>query len=200
MLGSVTRRKICRPPAPSMSAASSSSVPCSCISGISSRATNGKVTKIVASTMPGHGEDDLDVVRLEPGAEQALRAEQQHVDQAGDHRRDRERQVDQRDQEALAPELELGDRPGGGHAEDQVERHGDGRDQQGQSDRSERVRLGDAGEIGAEPLRNASTNTASSGSSRKRPRKASATAISRPRTRAGRLWRPGPATSWPKRA
>ena len=35
------------------SAASSSSVPCACISGISSRATKGKVTKIVASTMPG---------------------------------------------------------------------------------------------------------------------------------------------------
>ena len=28
-------------------------VPCACISGINSRATNGNVTKIVASTMPG---------------------------------------------------------------------------------------------------------------------------------------------------
>ncbi len=34
-------------------AASSSLTPCSCISGISSRATKGKVTKMVASTMPG---------------------------------------------------------------------------------------------------------------------------------------------------
>ncbi|EDT00985.1 hypothetical protein BamIOP4010DRAFT_5511 [Burkholderia ambifaria IOP40-10] len=51
--GSVTRRKICQPDAPSTRAASSSSVPCACISGISSRATNGNVTKIVASTMPG---------------------------------------------------------------------------------------------------------------------------------------------------
>ena len=34
-------------------AASSSSVPCSCISGMSSRATNGAVMKVVASTMPG---------------------------------------------------------------------------------------------------------------------------------------------------
>ena len=151
-MGSVTRKKICRPPAPSMRAASSSSVPCSCISGISSRATNGKVTKMVASTMPGHGEDDLDVVLREPRAEQPLRAEQQHVDQAGDHRRDRERQIDQRDQQALAPELELRDRPGGGDAEDEVERHGDRRDQQGEPDRGERIRLGDAGEIGAEPL------------------------------------------------
>ena len=53
MLGSVTCQKVCQPEAPSVSAASSSSVPCACISGISSRATNGKVTKIVASTMPG---------------------------------------------------------------------------------------------------------------------------------------------------
>ena len=53
MLGSVTRQKVCHPPAPSTIAASSSSVPCSCMSGISSRATNGAVTNVVASTMPG---------------------------------------------------------------------------------------------------------------------------------------------------
>src|SRR3977135_3350788 len=53
MLGSVTRKKVCRPDAPSEIAASSSCVPCSCISGISARATNGNVTKMVASAMPG---------------------------------------------------------------------------------------------------------------------------------------------------
>ena len=53
MLGSVTRQKVCQPLAPSESAASSSVLPWSCISGISSRAMKGKVTKIVASTMPG---------------------------------------------------------------------------------------------------------------------------------------------------
>src|ERR1043166_8113312 len=53
ILGSVTRKKVCRPEAPSEIAASSSPVPCSCISGISARATNGKVTKVVASAMPG---------------------------------------------------------------------------------------------------------------------------------------------------
>jgi hypothetical protein len=36
------------------------------------------------------------------GPQIALRAEQQHEDQARDHRADRERQVDQRDQEGLA--------------------------------------------------------------------------------------------------
>ena len=53
ILGSVTRKKVCQPRAPSEIAASSSCVPCSCISGISSRATNGKVTKMVASTIAG---------------------------------------------------------------------------------------------------------------------------------------------------
>src|SRR3954454_23260361 len=53
MFGSVTRKKVCSPEAPSEIAASSSWVPCSCISGISARATNGKVTKVVASAIPG---------------------------------------------------------------------------------------------------------------------------------------------------
>ncbi len=51
--GSVTLRKICQPFAPSTRAASSCSVPCACISGINSRATNGNVMNTVASTMPG---------------------------------------------------------------------------------------------------------------------------------------------------
>jgi hypothetical protein len=42
-----------------------------------------------------HGENDLDVVFVEPGAKPALRAEHQHVDQARDHRRYREGQIDQ---------------------------------------------------------------------------------------------------------
>ena len=53
MLGKVTRQKSWRPDAPSTRAASSSSVPWACIRGMSSRATNGKVTKIVARMRPG---------------------------------------------------------------------------------------------------------------------------------------------------
>src|ERR1700709_2914117 len=53
ILGKVTRKKVCQREAPSEIAASSSCVPCSCISGISALATNGKVTKVVASAMPG---------------------------------------------------------------------------------------------------------------------------------------------------
>src|SRR3546814_4313555 len=52
-IGNVTCQKVCQPLAPSDNAASSFSRPCSVISGMSSRATNGKVTKIVASTKIG---------------------------------------------------------------------------------------------------------------------------------------------------
>ena len=79
-------------------------------------------------------------------------AEQQHVDQAGDHRRDRERQVDEGDQQALAEEVELGDRPGGGEPEDQVERHGDRRHGHGQPDGGERVTVDDRRQIGTDSL------------------------------------------------
>ena len=91
-------QKVCQPVAPSDSAASSSARPCAVISGISSRATNGKVTKIVASDDAGQREDDLDVMVLRASAEPAMRAEQQHIDQARDDRRDRKGQVDQGDQ------------------------------------------------------------------------------------------------------
>ena len=70
------------PRRPAIRAASSSSVPCSCISGISSRATNGNVTKMVASTMPGSAKMIWMSWRLQPRPEPALRAEQQHLDQA----------------------------------------------------------------------------------------------------------------------
>src|SRR5579863_6630 len=53
ILGRVTRQNVCQPVAPSESAVSSSSLPCACITGMSSLAMNGNVTKMVASTMPG---------------------------------------------------------------------------------------------------------------------------------------------------
>ncbi len=79
-------------------------------------------------------------------------AEQENVDQARDHGRDREGQVDEGDQQALAAELELGDRPGGGDAEDQVRRDGDGRHQERQADRRQGVALLDGAEIGIDAL------------------------------------------------
>ena len=127
-------------------------VPCACISGISSRATNGNVTNIVASTMPGTAKITLRSCSASHGAEPALQAEDQHVDQPGDHRRHRERQVDQRDQHALAGKVELGDRPRRRDAEHEVERHRDRRGEQRQPDRRQRVGLGDRREVDAEAL------------------------------------------------
>ena len=102
----MTRKNVCQPLAPSTRAASSSSVPAASMTGISSRATNGNVTKSVASTMPGTAKMILHVVVEQPRPEAALAAEEQHEDQAGDHRRDGERQVDERDQQVLAAESE----------------------------------------------------------------------------------------------
>ncbi len=53
MLGNVTRRNVFQPLARNIRAASSWVVPCWCITGISSRATNGKVTNRVARMIPG---------------------------------------------------------------------------------------------------------------------------------------------------
>ncbi|PTV93391.1 hypothetical protein C8J27_1176 [Rhodobacter aestuarii] len=53
MLGSVTAKSVRQPPAPRVSAASSSERPSSTMTGMISRATKGKVTNRVASTIPG---------------------------------------------------------------------------------------------------------------------------------------------------
>ena len=53
MFGRVTRQNICQPLAPRLTAAISSSAPIASITGISSRATKGKVTNAVARTSPG---------------------------------------------------------------------------------------------------------------------------------------------------
>ena len=53
MAGRVTRRNVVHWPAPSVAAACSCSVPISRSTGITSRATNGSETNMVASTMPG---------------------------------------------------------------------------------------------------------------------------------------------------
>ena len=87
---------------------------------------------------------------MQKGAEIALSAEQQHIDEPRDHRRDREGKVDQGVEDALARELEFGDGPGGGQAEHHIGGNGDGRDEQGEPDGSEGVGLGDGGEISAD--------------------------------------------------
>ena len=152
MLGSVTRKKVCQPLAPSTIAASSSSVPCSCISGISSRATKGAVTKVVASTMPGTAKMILmscstSQAPNQPWAPKSSTKIMPEI--TGETANGRSIRVISR---FLPRELELGDAPGGGHAEDEVERHRDRGDQQGQLGRAERVGLRDRLPVGRESL------------------------------------------------
>ena len=97
---------------------------------------------------PRHGEDDFQVVRVQPGEQPAAAPEHQHERQAGDHGRDRERQVNQRRQDVLAPEVELGDRPGGADAEERVQRHGDAGGDEGQLDGADRVGVAERPEVG----------------------------------------------------
>jgi len=98
----------------------------------------------------GCGKNDLEVVLDEPGPDPALGAEDQHVDQAGDHRGDGEGQIDQREQHAFPWKLELGDGPGCGDAEEEIGGHGDGGGQKGEPDGGERIGIAKGGEVGAE--------------------------------------------------
>ncbi len=100
----------------------------------------------------GHREQHMDVMALQPWPPKTLRAEQQHEDEARDHRTDRERQIDQRDQESLAAKVEFGDRPGRDQPEHQIEADRNHRDHQRQPDRRQCFRIGQCGEISTNPL------------------------------------------------
>ena len=102
--GSVTRQNVCHALAPSVAAACSASVPSSRSTGIVSRATNGSDTTAVASTMPGTEKITWMPCSVEPVAEPAGLAVDEHQRQADDDRRDRERQIDQHPQQRLAAE------------------------------------------------------------------------------------------------
>ena len=90
----------------------------------------------------GHGEDNLESCRSAT-AEETLPPEQQHEHHARDDRRHGKRQIDQRDQQLLAAELEFADRPCRGHAEDEVRRHRDGGGSERELQRRDRVGLVD---------------------------------------------------------
>ena len=79
----------------------------------------------------------------------------------------------------LPRKLELRDGPGGGHAEDEIQRNGDRRRDKGQLDRRERVGIVRRRRSKRrQPLRNASAKIAASGMNRKKSRNARATAMS----------------------
>ncbi len=110
------------------------------MSGISSRATTGKVTKMVASTLG------------EPRAEPTLQSEEEHEHEPRDHGRHREREVDQGHEQALARELELRHGPRSGEAEDDVRGDGDRGHREGEADRAACRRVRERREEGADAL------------------------------------------------
>ena len=83
---------------------------------------------------PAEGEDDAEGL-VEEGADRPAPAERDQQQVAGDDRRQDQRQVDQRVQEALAPELPARQQPGDGDAEGQAGQGRRGGDQQAQPDR-----------------------------------------------------------------
>ena len=113
------------------------------------------MTKIVASTMPGKAKTIWMSWSSSHGPEQALGAEHQHVDQAGDHRRHRERQVDQRHQQALAAEIELGHAQAALTPNTRLSGTEISHREHGELQRRQGVRLEDRGEEGAEALASA---------------------------------------------
>ena len=175
MLGSVTRKKVCKPEAPSETAASSSSVPCPA-SAESARARRTERSRRWSPARCRAARRGSDVVALQPRPQTALRAEQQHVDQARDHRateNGRSISVISRvlprksnlaiAQAAITPNTRLSGRqsPRPAASAGSPTAH---------PDRTAR-------EIGAEPLEKACANTTTSGSTRNKVRKISAIAM-----------------------
>ena len=83
---------------------------------------------------PAEGEDDAEGL-VEEGADRPALAERDQQQVAGDDRRHDQRQVDQRVEQALAPELAARQQPGDGDAEGQAGQGRRGGDQQAQPDR-----------------------------------------------------------------
>ena len=95
MAGNAIRRSVCHADAPSVAAAASCSTPISRSTGSTSRTTNGSVTTMVARTMLGTAK----MIWIPQSARKPNQpSTTPHEDQRDthDHRRDREREVDDR--------------------------------------------------------------------------------------------------------
>ena len=138
-LGSVTRRNICQPFAPSKLAASSSSRPDASMTAMSSRATNGNETKIVASTMPGTAKMILMSRSNSHGPNHpCLPKSCTKISPAttGDTANGRSISVVS---SRLPRKSNSGDRPRGGNAEDRIGGHRQRGDEERQPDRRQRL-------------------------------------------------------------
>src|SRR5262249_19207810 len=89
----------------------------------------------------GQGEDDPDVMSIQPLPAEALQPKKHDENKTGYHGRNREGQIDERHQHCLAAEFKLCDGPSGGETKRQIERNTDQRDRQRKSDCSTRVRV-----------------------------------------------------------
>jgi hypothetical protein len=92
---------------------------------------------------PAPSDDDRHPGQREVDADRAVLAPELDQDEAGDDRRQREGQVDDRVDDRLAGEAVTDEEPGDDRAEDGVDRHHDQRADQDQLERFERGRLGD---------------------------------------------------------
>ena len=113
-----------------------------------------------------HGENDFEIVLVQPvcqpgklrmvrvqvKSQPALRAENQDVNQAGNHRRNGERQVNQREQNIFAAKIKFRNRPGRADAENAVQRHGDGGGGERELDGAPGVRVAQGCKIKADAL------------------------------------------------
>ena len=137
-------RKIVRLPAPSEAAAASISRSISSSSGCTARTTKGRVTNIRATTTAVR----VSAMWIPIGLSVPVERQQ---GEAGDDRRQREGQVDDRVDQALARELVADQDPGEDRAEDRVEDDDDQRADHGQFESRLRQRRGDLVPEGAEP-------------------------------------------------
>ena len=122
----------------------------------------------------GHSEDDLNVVLRQPGSEPTLQAEDQHIDQPGDHWRNGERKIDEGDEHGSYH----GNRTWRSPMPPPRQRRVGGTAISATSS-VRRMATSASGSVSAaryarRPLRKACVNTAASGASRNRARKASA--------------------------
>ena len=137
--GSVIRRNVVNADAPSVTAASSCSVPISRSTGTTSRTTNGSETKMVARSIPGYANRIRWPCDVQPWAEPTVVPVEQVQRQADDDGRERHRQVDDRVHEAHAGYAVTHDRERAEDAERRVERHRDDRDLDRELERVHRV-------------------------------------------------------------
>ncbi len=141
--GTVMARNSCRSDAPSTRAASSRSRSTPAIPVRAERTKNGADTKVwarITATVVNGIEIAEDVERLR---QQAAPAEDEQQGEAGDRRRQDDRQVDDGLQPALAAELPSGQDEGQRQAEDDGDREADGRRHEAQPERVEDDRRGD---------------------------------------------------------